>query len=49
MVVFWPYLFGGSRAERAQIVRLEALVVWTDEACMRAPSMLRTTVADSLV
>ncbi len=37
LVVFWPYLFGGSRAERAQIVRLEALVVWTES--------LRDTIA----
>lgn len=37
LVVCWPQLFGGSRAERAQVVRLEALVVWTES--------LRDTVA----
>jgi tight adherence protein B len=30
LIGFWPHLFGGTAAERAQIVRLEALVVWTE-------------------
>jgi len=30
LVVAWPRLFGGARAERQQINRLEALVVWTE-------------------
>jgi tight adherence protein B len=30
LVVFWPQLFGGTRAEQAQIDRLEALVIWTE-------------------
>ncbi|HEV7791304.1 MAG TPA: pilus assembly protein TadB, partial [Pseudonocardia sp.] len=30
LVVAWPRLFGGIRAEREQIVRLEALVIWTE-------------------
>lgn len=37
LVAFWPQLFGGAGAERAQIFRLEALVVWTES--------LRDTVA----
>ena len=37
LIVFWPQLFGGSQAERAQIVQLEALVVWTES--------LRDTIA----
>lgn len=30
LVVAWPQLFGGARAEQQQINRLEALVVWTE-------------------
>jgi Flp pilus assembly protein TadB len=30
LVIAWPVMFGGSRAERAQIDRLEALVMWTE-------------------
>ncbi|SOD72947.1 type II secretion system (T2SS) protein F [Jatrophihabitans sp. GAS493] len=30
LVVFWPQLFGGARAEQQQIVQLEALVMWTE-------------------
>jgi len=30
LVLFWPQLFGGTRAEQAQITRLEALVTWTE-------------------
>jgi Flp pilus assembly protein TadB len=37
LVAFWPHLFGGTAAERAQIERLEALVVWTES--------LRDTIA----
>lgn len=37
LIAFWPHLFGGTAAERAQIVRLEALVVWTES--------LRDTIA----
>lgn len=37
LVVSWPQLFGAARAERTQIVRLEALVSWTES--------LRDTIA----
>jgi Flp pilus assembly protein TadB len=37
LVLFWPRLFGGARAEQAQISSLESLVVWTET--------LRDTVA----
>lgn len=37
LVVWWPRMFGGTRAEQAQIDRLEALVTWTEA--------LRDTVA----
>jgi tight adherence protein B len=37
LVVFWPHLFGGTASERSQILRLEALVVWTES--------LRDTIA----
>ncbi|HVV74633.1 MAG TPA: type II secretion system F family protein [Mycobacteriales bacterium] len=30
LVLAWPVMFGGARAERAQIDRLEALVMWTE-------------------
>lgn len=30
LVISWPVMFGGARAERLQIVRLEALVMWTE-------------------
>jgi tight adherence protein B len=30
LVIAWPRMFGGARAERAQIDRLEALVMWTE-------------------
>jgi tight adherence protein B len=30
LVLAWPRLFGGARAEQQQINRLEALVVWTE-------------------
>lgn len=30
MVLFWPALTGGTRVEQTQIVRLEALVSWTE-------------------
>jgi Flp pilus assembly protein TadB len=30
LVIAWPVMFGGARAERAQIDRLEALVMWTE-------------------
>jgi tight adherence protein B len=30
LVIAWPVMFGGGRAERAQIDRLEALVMWTE-------------------
>jgi tight adherence protein B len=30
LVAFWPRLFGGGRAEQRQILRLEALVIWTE-------------------
>jgi tight adherence protein B len=30
LVLAWPVLFGGNRAEQQQIARLEALVVWTE-------------------
>ena len=30
LVVTWPVLFGGTRAEQQRIARLEALVVWTE-------------------
>jgi tight adherence protein B len=30
LVLAWPWLFGGSRDERAQIARLEALAIWTE-------------------
>lgn len=30
LVLAWPRLFGAARTERAQIVRLEALVTWTE-------------------
>lgn len=30
LVVAWPVMFGGARAERTQIDRLEALVMWTE-------------------
>lgn len=37
LVAWWPRMFGGTRAEQAQIDRLEALVTWTEA--------LRDTVA----
>jgi tight adherence protein B len=37
LIAGWPRLFGGARAERAQLARLEALVIWTES--------LRDTVA----
>ena len=37
LIVVWPQLFGGTRAERAQINQLEALVIWTES--------LRDTIA----
>jgi tight adherence protein B len=37
LVIAWPGLFGGTRAEQAQINRLEALVIWTES--------LRDTIA----
>ncbi len=37
LVVLWPSTFGGTRAEQAQITRLEALVIWTES--------LRDTIA----
>jgi Flp pilus assembly protein TadB len=37
LVIAWPALFGGGRAEQQQIARLEALVVWTES--------LRDTIA----
>jgi Flp pilus assembly protein TadB len=30
LVLSWPAMFGGARAERSQIDRLEALVMWTE-------------------
>lgn len=30
LVLMWPTLFGGNRAEQAEIARLEALVMWTE-------------------
>jgi tight adherence protein B len=30
LVIAWPAVFGGNRAEQQQIARLEALVVWTE-------------------
>jgi tight adherence protein B len=30
LVLAWPWLFGGSRDERTQIARLEALAIWTE-------------------
>jgi tight adherence protein B len=30
LIVFWPWMFGGAQLEQAQIVRLEALVMWTE-------------------
>ena len=30
LLILWPQLFGGLRAERAQITRLESLVIWTE-------------------
>ena len=30
LVIAWPSLFGGSRLEKQQIARLEALVMWTE-------------------
>lgn len=30
LVMFWPQMFGGARAERTQMVQLEALVMWTE-------------------
>jgi len=30
LVLAWPSLFGGSRLEKQQIARLEALVMWTE-------------------
>ena len=30
LVVSWPSLFGGARAEQVQIARLEALAIWTE-------------------
>jgi tight adherence protein B len=30
LIVAWPRLFGGQRAEQARIVALEALVMWTE-------------------
>lgn len=30
LVAGWPWLFGGAADERAQIVRLEALAIWTE-------------------
>lgn len=30
LVLAWPHLFGAARAEQAQIIRLEALVAWTE-------------------
>ena len=30
LVLAWPYLFGGVRAEQAQIARLDALAIWTE-------------------
>lgn len=30
LVISWPAMFGGARAERLQIARLEALVMWTE-------------------
>jgi hypothetical protein len=30
LVVAWPAMFGGARAERSRIVALEALVIWTE-------------------
>ena len=30
LILAWPQLFGGARAEQQQIDRLEALVVWTE-------------------
>ena len=30
LVLFWPWMFGGAKVEQAQIVRLEALVMWTE-------------------
>jgi tight adherence protein B len=37
LILAWPALFGGARAEQAQITRLEALVTWTES--------LRDTIA----
>jgi tight adherence protein B len=37
LIVAWPYLFGGARAEQDAIARLEALVIWSES--------LRDTVA----
>lgn len=37
LVALWPRLFGGTRAERTRLAKLEALVVWTET--------LRDTVA----
>lgn len=30
LVIFWPQMFGGQRIEQAQILQLEALVMWTE-------------------
>jgi tight adherence protein B len=30
LVAFWPWMFGGAKVEAEQIVRLEALVMWTE-------------------
>jgi len=30
LILLWPYLFGGLRAENLAVARLEALVVWTE-------------------
>lgn len=30
LVMFWPWMFGGAKVEATQIVRLEALVMWTE-------------------
>jgi Flp pilus assembly protein TadB len=46
LVLMWPRIFGGTRAEREQITRLEALVIWTEALrdTMRAHASLEQAI-----
>ena len=50
LVVFWPQMFGGQRLEQTQIVRLEALVMWTESLrdTIAARASLETAIPASI-